>query len=325
MKSWKAPFGSEDEDQLVSNTPTHELDMTTDVQVAGKKVLGSVVRDQLVSSTPAHDMEMTTDVPNVGKKGSGALVMGQVVSNAPAYDMDKTTVVPIVGKECSDEEVEAPLVTDAPAHEMDMTTVVPIVGKECSDEEIEAPLVTDAPAHEMDMTTVVTTVRKNGSDAVVENQVVSNAPALVKVNNVLVHHNSKEIYSIVNKLSGFMGLNAEFGPIYGENRIGSFQAVVKKMKAYTDLNDKSYFINVGCVRGKPNLHVAQDPGVAISIGMEVVENRLDVCLKHFFAVLQRAKNQQNEEISPVNRLGYNCYFLKMDVTEAASFDPFTHP
>ncbi len=258
-----------------------------------KALFGSEVEDQLVSSTPAHDMEMTMDVPNVGKKGSGALVTGQVVSNAPAYDMDKTTVVPIVGKECSDEEVEAPLVTDAPAHEMDMTTVV-------------------------------TTVWKNGSDAVVKDQVVSNAPALVKVNNVLVRHNSKKNYSIVNKLSGTMGLNAEFGPIYGENRIGSFQAVVKKMKAYTDLNDKSYFIDVGCGGGKPNLHVAQDLGVAISIGEEVVENRLDVCLKHFFAVLQRANNQQNEEISPVNRLGYNCYFLNMDVTEAASFDPFTH-
>ncbi len=73
-----------------------------------------------------------------------------------------------------------------------------------------------------------------------------------------------------------------------------------------------------------NLHVAQDPGIAISIGVEVVENRLDVCLKHFFSVLQKAKNHQNEEISPVKRLGYNCYFLNMDVMEAASFDPFTH-
>jgi hypothetical protein len=43
-----------------------------------------------------------------------------------------------------------------------------------------------------------------------------------------------------------MGLNVEFGPIYDENWIGSFQAVVEKMKAYMDLNDKSYFIDVGC-------------------------------------------------------------------------------
>jgi hypothetical protein len=64
---------------------------------------------------------------------------------------------------------------------------------------------------------------------------------------------------------------------------------------------------VGCGGGKTNLHVAQDPGVAISIGIEGVEKRLDVYLKHFFTVLQKAKNHQNEEISPVKCLGV-CFF-----------------
>ncbi len=129
VKSLKALFSSEVEDQLERDTPTCELDinMTMDVRMVGRKVLSSVVRDQLVSSAPTHDVEMTRDIPNVGKKGSGAIVTDQVVSNAPAYDMNKTTVVPIRGKECSDEKVEAPLVSDVPAHEMDRTTVVTTV------------------------------------------------------------------------------------------------------------------------------------------------------------------------------------------------------
>ncbi len=121
-----------------------------------------------------------------------------------------------------------------------------------------------------------------------------------------------------------MGLNAEFGPIYGESRPGSFQAVGEKMKAYMDLNENSYFIDVGCGGGKPNLPVAQDPGVAISIGIEVVENRWAVCMKHFSSVLKEAKEQEGKEMSPDEQIGYNCYFLNMDATEATSFDPFTH-
>jgi hypothetical protein len=164
VKSWKALFSSEVEDQLVSDTPTCDLDMTMDVQTVGEKVLGSIVRDQLVSRAPTHDEEMTMDVPNVGKKGSGAKVTYQVVSNAPAYDMDKTTVVPIVGKECSDEEVEAPLVSDAPAHEMDMTTVVPAVQKNGSVAIVEDQVASNERTHEMDMTIMAAlTLQKFGS------------------------------------------------------------------------------------------------------------------------------------------------------------------
>jgi hypothetical protein len=132
---------------------------------------------------------------------------------------------------------------------------------------------------------VVPTDGKKGSGDMVTNLVVNNVVAHKKTNKVKLQPNVLKIYSTLNEISGSMRLNAEFRPIYGESQPGSFQAVVDKMKAYMDLNENSYFIDVGCGERKPNLHAAQDPGVAISICIEVVENRWAVCMKHFSTVI----------------------------------------
>jgi hypothetical protein len=86
------------------------------------------------------------------------------------------------------------------------------------------------------------------------------------------------------------------------------------MKSYMDLNENSYFIDLRYGGGKPNLHAAQDPGVAISIGIEVVENRWAVCMMHFSSVLKEAKEQEDKEISPEEKnmlqlklFEYGCY------------------
>ena len=47
------------------------------------------------------------------------------------------------------------------------------------------------------------------------------------------------------------------------------QKMVNLMKINTEFSADSRFIDIGCGLGKPNLYVAQDPGVSFSYGIEV--------------------------------------------------------
>jgi hypothetical protein len=74
----------------------------------------------------------------------------------------------------------------------------------------------------------------------------------------------------MNAGTGELRVNAEGSLINGELTEGALQKIVDWMK---DLGFKKLmFIEVGSGEVKPNLHVSQDPGVAISIGVEVVRN-----------------------------------------------------
>ena len=77
------------------------------------------------------------------------------------------------------------------------------------------------------------------------------------------------VYRCVQKATGSLGGNGSGGPIYGELTVGSMQAVINHLVRYCNLSPRSRFIDVGSGRGKPNFHVAQDPGVRLSIGIEV--------------------------------------------------------
>ena len=45
------------------------------------------------------------------------------------------------------------------------------------------------------------------------------------------------------------------------------------MKTHTGLDSSSFFLDVGSGIGKPNFHVAIDPGVQVSFGLEIDDDR----------------------------------------------------
>jgi hypothetical protein len=51
-----------------------------------------------------------------------------------------------------------------------------------------------------------------------------------------------------------------------------------------EMNTESRFIDVGSGLGKPNFHVAQDPGVRISIGIELEEIRWQLAMQNLSVV-----------------------------------------
>lgn len=75
--------------------------------------------------------------------------------------------------------------------------------------------------------------------------------------------NVKKVYSIIHASTGSIGGNADGGAIYGETTAFSLQNMINLMKVHTGFDSSSCFIDIGSGLGKPNLHVAQDPGVEL--------------------------------------------------------------
>jgi hypothetical protein len=138
----------------------------------------------------------------------------------------------------------------------------------------------------------------------------------------IVPENVKQVYGIVRKLTGSIGGNGSHGPIYGELTMGSMQKMVNVMKEYTGLDTSSRFIDVGSGIGKPNLHVAQDPGVEFSYGIEVEVDRWVLGLNCLKGVLDAAHKQSTASADELIR--HRCIFEHGDIRDAKSFDPFTH-
>lgn len=63
------------------------------------------------------------------------------------------------------------------------------------------------------------------------------------------------------------------GPIFGEVTIGAFQRIVDCMKEKLEFSGESKFLDIGSGLGKPTLHVSQDPGVSLSMGIEIKPER----------------------------------------------------
>jgi hypothetical protein len=79
----------------------------------------------------------------------------------------------------------------------------------------------------------------------------------------------KVVYKSVRKLTGTLGSDGSGGPINGELRVGCMQKVIAFLVAFCSLTSSSRFIDIGSGQGKPSFHVAQSPGVRLSIGVEV--------------------------------------------------------
>eukprot|EP00536_Pseudo-nitzschia_multiseries_P005280 jgi/Psemu1/285664/fgenesh1_pg.97_\ len=138
--------------------------------------------------------------------------------------------------------------------------------------------------------------------------------------------NVDSVYKIVRKLTGNIGGNGYSGPIYGELTKHSMQKMVDLMVKNTGFSSSSRFIDVGSGIGKPNLHVAQYPGVEFSCGVEMEHNRWSLgmtCLKACLnaAARERENNAVGNESS---FLQGNTMFLHNNILEAKTFDPFTH-
>jgi len=133
---------------------------------------------------------------------------------------------------------------------------------------------------------------------------------------ISIPENVKLIYKLVRKITGNIGGNGSSGAIYGELTVGSMQKMVNLMKEHTDFDANSRFIDVGSGIGKPNLHVAQDPGVEFSYGIEMERSRWILgmsCLKRALAEAVQKKE-----------LGHRCFFDHGNIKQAKTFDPFTH-
>jgi hypothetical protein len=99
-----------------------------------------------------------------------------------------------------------------------------------------------------------------------------------RLNDIKVDLKVTKVYQLIHAGSGALGGDSSLGPIYGEQTIGSFQHVLNYLKSECDLTIDSRFIDVGSGLGKPNFHVAQDPIVKLSIGIELHYERFQVTL-----------------------------------------------
>lgn len=140
--------------------------------------------------------------------------------------------------------------------------------------------------------------------------------------------NVDSVYKIVRKLTGNIGGNGYSGPIYGELTKHSMQKMIDLMVKNTEFSSSSRFIDVGSGIGKPNLHVAQYPGVEFSCGIEMEHNRWSLGMTCLKACLNVAVEERKEDTTNTKNnkslLQGNTMFLHNNILEAKTFDPFTH-
>jgi len=141
---------------------------------------------------------------------------------------------------------------------------------------------------------------------------------------IQVPTNVRKVYTAINKMTGRIGGNGSGGAIYGELTVGSMQKMVNQMKKHTQFSSQSRFIDVGCGLGKPNIHVAQDPGVEFSFGIEMEKVRWLLGMHNLYNVLSEARKENGFNKNPDQAIRHRCAFMYGNITSASSFDPFTH-
>jgi len=141
-----------------------------------------------------------------------------------------------------------------------------------------------------------------------------------------IQENTRQVYKLIHRQTGAIGGNGSFGAIYGELTIGSMQKMVDLMKEHTEFSSFSRFIDVGSGLGKPSLHVAQDPGVEFSYGIEMERVRWMLGMSNLSQVVNAAHSQQGIQTQPnlTTAVQHRCIFDHGNIMEANAFDPFTH-
>jgi len=123
----------------------------------------------------------------------------------------------------------------------------------------------------------------------------------------------KHLYRVIQKSSGAVGGYGHNGPVYGEITMGTFQKVVNAMIKYTGFEAGSSFVDIGSGLGKPNLHVALNPGVKLSCGIEVEELRWQLSMHNLRFVMNQVPEMRKNVV----------YFAHADATEM-DLHAFTH-
>ena len=123
------------------------------------------------------------------------------------------------------------------------------------------------------------------------------------------------MYKIVKKLTGALGQSGSNKPIHGELTQSSMQKLVQLMVNKTKLGTTSRFLDVGCRIRKPNLRVAQYPGVEFLCRIEVEYNRwlLDITC---FKVCLKAAAAVAAPSSPEKAVQGNTMFVCGDIAKA---------
>ena len=124
------------------------------------------------------------------------------------------------------------------------------------------------------------------------------------------------VYKIINKHTGHVGGNGSGGPIYGELTKGHMQKIVDFLIVNCDLTASSRFIDIGNGRGKPSMHVEQDPGVQFSFGIEIEKLRNNLGWYSLYHLLNVAMKDTT--------VGFKCLFEHGNISKAKTLNPFTH-
>jgi hypothetical protein len=120
---------------------------------------------------------------------------------------------------------------------------------------------------ELDNTEQLIITEDTNLETTTDNACWDNQPTTVQIN--LEASRVKIVYKFVRQLTGTLGSDGSGGPINGELRVGCMQKIIAFLVAFCSLTSSSRFVDIGSGQGKPSFHVAQSPGVRLSIGVEV--------------------------------------------------------
>ena len=98
----------------------------------------------------------------------------------------------------------------------------------------------------------------------------------------------------------------------------SMQKVVNFMTEHCEMDSDSLFIDVGSGLGKPNFHAAQDPGVRVSVGIELEDIRWQLAMQNLKFVLQAVVDTSDtqgdkEDTDEDSRLLHGVNFMQGDI------------
>jgi len=141
-----------------------------------------------------------------------------------------------------------------------------------------------------------------------------NGPARAELSSKFAGKSVQHLYRVIQKSSGAVGGYGHNGPVYGEVTMGTFQKVVDALCEHTGFDASSAFVDIGSGLGKPNLHVALNPGVRLSYGVELEELRWQLSMHNLRFVLNEVPEMRKSVV----------YFANSDATDMGHFEPFTH-
>ena len=280
-------------------------------RVAGRQSPDEEQVQQVAPRTPTKKVRL-----NVEKEEEETAVLGNQVKAATGRVVTPGTAVARSAASNSGDDVDAATPDDATVPSTLGDDTVTAKGTSAEDSPARRSLFTPPPAEPP----AQVTPSRDGETPGAKRRLLFGR----EVTPIHVKENVRKVYKIVHRLTGSLGGNASSGPIYGELTMGSMQKMVNLMKEHTGLCAESRFIDVGSGIGKPNLHVAQDPGVCFSYGLEVEESRWLLGMTCLKGMLEAAVNESSKELNDDARIRHQCFFENGDIRQAKSFDPFSH-